>query len=126
MRIFFFFLAGFRIYFLDLLLVSRFILLYSRSGGLYQQHSSKELGDIYKCCGHVLERNADLFSICLLFQEIGSDLFYTARHHRLSLESHFLIDATIAEIIFGVLSDRCVTENVTRASPLGNCNVQNL
>lgn len=44
------------------------------------------------------------------------------------LESYFLINAAIAEteIIFGLLFDQRVAENVTGASSVGNCNVQNL
>lgn len=42
------------------------------------------------------------------------------------LESCFLINAAIAEIIFGLLFDQRVAENVTGASSVGNCNVQNL
>ncbi|KAG7229976.1 hypothetical protein INR49_009696 [Caranx melampygus] len=41
-------------------------------------------------------------------------------------ESRFLINAAIAEIIFGLLFDQRVAENVTGASSVGNCNVQNL
>lgn len=60
------------------------------------------------------------------FRKVAIWVFYIVGHPQSCLESHFLIDAEIAEIIFGVLLDRCVTENVTRAFPLGNFNVQNL